>query len=407
MVYPSPGEYTYEDVDKMIKKGKKIVIFQNQVIDVEHWINEHIGGAEVLKEVIGKEISRYFIGGFIAKGKTKPHFHTHEAFQKIQDFTIGTISTTVNLFYDIKNKVIDTDSLEWTLIKKVPITKVHNRYHFACQGVKVKAILPGVENAGKYFTLTNVSTQEKRNYGLFFTATDKLLSKYQKLLKAVINNDDSWTAEDQIPDINEFYRNELEIFIKTKEQFSKHINQIPLEGEPNYDVSKCKFHVSGPFGKGLQLSKCPQGPIVAIICGTSVAMWLEIVAYMIRKAAYEIGVANKKNFKMFKNEKFNDLTDPNFKLILFSSFNREDETIGKPIFEAMEMISKKQNLNNFEYHLRLSEKMEPHYTAQYLSENIKTLSPLRVYFWGPKESKDEVSDVLKEMKIKEEILYDV
>ena len=391
----------------MLHKGRKIVIFQNQVIDIAPWISEHMGGSEVLKDVLGKEISRYFYGGFIGKGKEKAHFHSAEAIKKIEEFAIGSISTDVKLFYDMKNKKLDYSLLEWTLVKKVPISTVHNRYHFACKGCKIKAILPGVENAGKYFTLTNVTTQEKRNYGLFFTATDKLLGKYQKLINAILNDDNSWTKEDQIPDINDFYREELELFIKTKEQFSKQVNQIPLEGEPNYDVNKCKFHISGPYGKGLQLSKCPQGPIVAIICGTSVAMWLEIVAYMIRKAAYEIGLANKKDLKMFKNEQFNDLTDPNFKLILFSSFSKEDETLGKTIFEAMEMISKKHNINNFEYHLRLTEKMEPHYTPQYLSERIKVLNPLRIYFWGPREAKNDVYDVLKEMKIKEELFYDV
>jgi len=240
-------------------------------------------------------------------------------------------------------------------------------------GVKVRNIFPGVIHAGKYFTLHYLKTGVKRNYGCFFTATEKLLPEYLKLIEAVKEKKDFIPPFD---DIYNVYRDGIELFMKTKNGFSKTMDEIPLNSESD------KFKLIGPMGCGLRLVPSPKGLIVAAICGTSIAMWLEVVAYMIRKAVYNLGKSMGKNYMLFKNETFDDLSEPNFKLILFSSFNNEGETIGKAVFEVMAFLSKELNLNQFEYHLRLTEKGDPYYSAEYFKERIKG-DPERIYFWGP------------------------
>ena len=391
--------YTFTQLKDMIAKGRNVLVYENMVIDVEKWINQHPGVPLVIKPLLGLEISRYFYGGFIAPGQSKPRVHSENACKVIQQYQIGIIDSGVNIFMMPPNT--ELQQLTWQLVRKAPITNVHNRFFFQCPNVKTKNILPGIGYAGKYFTLCHVKSNQKRNFGLFFTATEKLLPEYLKLIKAVTNGDD-WVPP--FENINEVFRDGMEFFMKKKEGFSKLVSEISLPGEPSFDVLNCQFKIKGPFGIGLRLSPSPKGLIVAAICGTSIAMWLEVVAYMIRKAAYQAGCKSGKDYRLFKNETFEDLNEPNFKLILFSSFGTLKESLGKDVFDVLHSLSKSLGLNNFEYYLRVSENAEPHYTEEYFKERIKG-TPERIYFWGPYGVAPALREIFLKMGYSEDMFY--
>jgi hypothetical protein len=135
-------------------------------------------------------------------------------------------------------------------------------------------------------------------------------------------------------------------------------------------------------------------------------MWLEVVAYMIRKAVYEIGLKSGKDYRLFKNEVFDDLDGKNFKLILFSSFDKKEHAIGKAVFEVMANISKAHNLSNFEYYLRTTEAGDAHYTEEYLKERINGV-PERIYFWGPLGVREVLEKLFLNIGYKKDTFYDV
>jgi cytochrome b involved in lipid metabolism len=53
----------------MILKGKELVIFDDLIIDVAEYTPTHPGGEEVINSYIGRDISKFFYGGYAGKGK--------------------------------------------------------------------------------------------------------------------------------------------------------------------------------------------------------------------------------------------------------------------------------------------------------------------------------------------------
>ncbi len=48
---------TYEDIENATADGRKLVVYEDIVIDVTNYIVEHPGGADSLERHIGKEYS--------------------------------------------------------------------------------------------------------------------------------------------------------------------------------------------------------------------------------------------------------------------------------------------------------------------------------------------------------------
>jgi cytochrome b involved in lipid metabolism len=52
----------------LLLKGEKLVILDDLIIDVSKYIPTHPGGEEVLITNIGRDISKFFYGGYSGKG---------------------------------------------------------------------------------------------------------------------------------------------------------------------------------------------------------------------------------------------------------------------------------------------------------------------------------------------------
>jgi cytochrome b involved in lipid metabolism len=52
------GLNTYEDVQKAIATGKKIVIYEDWVLDVTTFTKEHPGGQHIINPYIGRALSK-------------------------------------------------------------------------------------------------------------------------------------------------------------------------------------------------------------------------------------------------------------------------------------------------------------------------------------------------------------
>ena len=56
--------YTPEELDKEVKAGKPLVVFDNLVLDVDGYERNHPGGKFVLTHNYGRDISKFFFGGY-------------------------------------------------------------------------------------------------------------------------------------------------------------------------------------------------------------------------------------------------------------------------------------------------------------------------------------------------------
>jgi hypothetical protein len=87
-------EYTRKEFDELIIKGSQLVLFNNYVLDIEGFKDEHPGTAFVLKENIGNEIGKYFYGAYSMEQDVAPYVHSGYAATLLERLVIGKLLHT-------------------------------------------------------------------------------------------------------------------------------------------------------------------------------------------------------------------------------------------------------------------------------------------------------------------------
>lgn len=158
------------------------------------------------------------------------------------------------------------------------------------------------------------------------------------------------------------------------------------------------FNEKGP---GLAIEPNQKGTVVGVTCGTGVVLFLDMAMYILRMNIYSIGKQQGKTYKIFGNENFDRLTDPSFKLIIYSSFKMQNEVLAEPLYKALHDISAKYKFNNFEYHLRVSENPQtPRWNEEFFKKTID-LNAKKVIVCGPLGAEPSLKEILKKAGIKE------
>jgi cytochrome b involved in lipid metabolism len=78
---------TEEEFENLVSKGRKLVILDNLVLDVEKFMNCHPGGRWNIEHNIGKDIAKFFYGGYSIDGNrdqgVSPTAHAHSNFARM------------------------------------------------------------------------------------------------------------------------------------------------------------------------------------------------------------------------------------------------------------------------------------------------------------------------------------
>ncbi len=236
-----------------------------------------------------------------------------------------------------------------------------------------------------------------RNLACIFTPSDSMVPHYLKLLGAFTKGE-AFTAP--FPDINNVQKDYLELYLKKLNVFSTFLHDFPIEN-PEAKGIKNEFQVRGPYGPGIGVEPNQKGTIVGVACGTGVVLFLDLAMYILRMNIYNAGKKLGKDYKMFANETFDRLTDPSFKLVIFSAFKKQDHVLAEPLFRALHDISAKNGFNNFEYHLRVSEKTEdPKWDEAYFRKNLD-LNAKKIVVYGPLGAEESIKDTMRKLGVKD------
>lgn len=87
--------YTPEEVDAHVKDGKKLVLFDNAVLDINGYERNHPGGKFNLVHNFGRDISKFFYGGYNlvnVEGK-RPHHHSQGALDIVKSMIVGVLKS--------------------------------------------------------------------------------------------------------------------------------------------------------------------------------------------------------------------------------------------------------------------------------------------------------------------------
>ena len=85
--------YTSEQIDKGVVAGMSLVIFDNLVINLKGYEKLHPGGKFVLRQNYGRDISKFFNGGYslIQGPGIKPHHHSAHALKILKGLIVGVL----------------------------------------------------------------------------------------------------------------------------------------------------------------------------------------------------------------------------------------------------------------------------------------------------------------------------
>ena len=85
--------FTPEEIDAEVRSGTKLVIFDNLVLNLNGYERIHPGGKFRLMHNLGRDISKFFLGGYqlINVKNQKPHTHSQAALDIVKSLTVGVI----------------------------------------------------------------------------------------------------------------------------------------------------------------------------------------------------------------------------------------------------------------------------------------------------------------------------
>lgn len=85
---------TMEEFDQMVVAGRKVVILDDLVLDVAEFMSNHPGGKFALEHNIGRDISKFFYGGYSLENiyKVAPYSHSTDAIRAVNSLIIGRLT---------------------------------------------------------------------------------------------------------------------------------------------------------------------------------------------------------------------------------------------------------------------------------------------------------------------------
>jgi len=140
----------YPQFYEAISKGSKLVVLDDDVIDISSFIEKHPGGKLTLEKCIGilccytkmykkgMEIGRFVYGGFNMEG-FKVNVHSEFAMKKLITLRVGKI---INEITHMIFKPVVTPPTEkpqectWKLVSKKMVSSVHAVFRFSCDQYK-------------------------------------------------------------------------------------------------------------------------------------------------------------------------------------------------------------------------------------------------------------------------------
>ncbi|EGR34866.1 hypothetical protein IMG5_000940 [Ichthyophthirius multifiliis] len=312
---------------------------------------QHPGGQFILKHLKGKEISRYFYGGYqCEQTKMQPYRHSLYANNFIQNFYIGDIKIDFNPFIQIENVSQLENSLPkecWILEESREITQQYKVLLFHNRHYKIKNYIPGVRWFGKSATIQPYIDSFKispRNYSIVIAYTDdniayriELMRYFQYKMMEISNISQlSVNGVQNVPQLSNEYSTLIPFLIK---KYTKNT----LNGLSKFLHIGCHklYNIDGPIGQGLQINEFSDGDHIIFVAGTGVLPFIDLLDYLLKKVIYTVIKANfgqqEANLINPYGEKYEQTLQNNFRIKFYGCFESKSMFYGYQIVSDLYM----------------------------------------------------------------------
>ncbi|CAI2387249.1 unnamed protein product [Moneuplotes crassus] len=333
-------KYTREEFDSLVQQGRKVVLFNNYIIDVASFIDEHPGTALAITQNIGQDVGKYIFGATGMNCDVPKYCHSSYSIKILEKLAIGKMCTTSKEITEYWEKPTPKESVFVVEEKSTifdDVVRVKMRVLKQKEAISRKHQVNDLRYSGMGYSITSLKDQLCRYYTICDCMRDEVYQRYCKIFTAVSEGS---PIEDTDTNIQDLFDDSLEFVVK-KYPKAKTGMSVRLSNASDLD----KFYVNGPLGKPFDFSPENSEGINVIFCaGTGILPFMDLFAYLGRKIMNEEG--------HFKDEEFNEIGEKS-QFIIHAYFSTRESCIGIELVEAVQKLYQKHH-KGYKFNLNLT-----------------------------------------------------
>eukprot|EP00347_Sterkiella_histriomuscorum_P024123 403332230 len=347
------------DFKKRVAGGEQLVVVDDLVLDVSRFKLSHPGGKFVLDYNVGRDISKFFYGGYTLETSSglKPHTHSNMARHILNSLVIARLEEKAKSFAA-------------RIVSSSEVGKNTNCFHFRAEGPEITFSLPAstdVTAIGRHFLIRSFTNSKVKRHYTVCTSMKKEI--YDELCGAIqqFKRGEKVVFNDSV--LQENWTNKNAEIVCTV----KNYNRVGGVSHRVHTAYNDLYQIKALLGKGLGIHQ--EGNHVAFVAGTGILVFVDLVAFLIRQ---NLGLMNQMDSRILHKEKF--------KFTLYASFPKEEEALCLDLLEGLQEITNKSENKNFELILRISSKTKQRWDNEYIQRQLQlqTQTDLRkIWVCGP------------------------
>ncbi|CDW78413.1 cytochrome b5-like heme steroid binding domain containing protein [Stylonychia lemnae] len=344
---------------KRVAGGEQLVILDDLVLDISKFKLSHPGGKFLLDYNIGRDISKFFYGGYTLEngGGCSPHSHSNMARCIVNTLVIARLEEKAKTFAA-------------RIVTSTEVGRNTNTFTLKAEGPEVHFKLPSstdVTAIGRHFLIRSFSNSKVKRHYTVCTCMKKeiydelcnALRQFQAGERILFNNavlQENWNSD----------KSEVVCTVKNYNKRGGVSHRI-------HTAYNDLYQIKGLLGKGLGIHQ--EGNHVAFVAGTGILVFVDLVAFLIRQ---DLNLLDDVQNKILDRKKF--------KFTLYASFPNEEQVLCHDLIQGLQDIVSKNDEKNFELILRISSQSKQRWDEQFIQRQleVQTQTDLRkIWVCGP------------------------
>ncbi len=406
---------TTEEVRVLIKEskshheGKKFVFVDNLICDVTEYIETHPGGTNLIYDNLYNDVAKFLNGSIPYNSSVKAHEHNFLTCSHIiNNLSFAELNENHNL-------VITQDGSSIYVNEKMKIANtriIGSNYKEFCfesihsdklKNMKFSRYLKGVDWMGKHYSFTSDEINKNRLYSICLALDEIITKHHERIISNVSKLENKEAINSNMLTNEEKFSNELKVYVKDYQMTNTFSNQL-------HSGKIKELNVSGPVGLGLNIpnidqnNKSDSNVFLFFSAGTGIFFFLDFIALVIRKICFEASLIMNCNNNLILEEDSENLKS-DVKLILFCSFNNEENAIWHNLILKAQEINDKYNLGILRYTYRISSQSSKRLSKEdYVKVLDKFDKVTKCYICGPSTYMDDMKSNIKDVVDQEKII---
>jgi hypothetical protein len=230
------------------KSKTKFVLYENLLLDVTKYAEDHPGGKNLIKDIFYSDASRYITGNQAFSTKISAHDHNAQT-------CIYSIKSLAYAKFSDDHKIVQQNNktayLNHDMIfeYKSSIADSTSQLVFSKESFKFPIFISGVNWLGRHFAISSSELNKTRYYSICLCLDKKIQERANILLENISNLEKDKNIENPLIRDTELYSNNISFYIKSydfEKALSLYLHNVK-------QATSSKINIRGPIVIGNKL----------------------------------------------------------------------------------------------------------------------------------------------------------